>query len=105
MPFFVIVTARAENKIIRLSEPLFHIGRSKSVCDFVLDHSAVSRMHLIVRVDGTKTFVADNHTRNGTRVNGEPLVGQRELKDGDIIEICGHFLEFHADEETEAGDF
>ena len=100
MPFFVIVGDRAENQVIPVTKSLFRIGRRASACDFVLDYPAVSRLHLFVRLDGAVAFVADNNTRNGTRVNGERLVGQRALLDGDIVEICGIFLMFHADEST-----
>jgi pSer/pThr/pTyr-binding forkhead associated (FHA) protein len=94
MPFFVMTNERA---IIAVNKPLFHIGRRARVCDYVLDHPAISRLHLTVRVDGAKTFVTDNKTRNGTLVNGVPLTGERELVEGDVIEICGIALEFRAD--------
>ena len=80
---------------------MLRIGRRGKACDFVLDHPAVSRVHLIVSVEGNKTVVADNHTRNETLVNGDRLIGERELVDGDLIEICGILLRFHADEKTE----
>ena len=96
MPFFVLVNNRAQTEVIDLNRPLFRIGRRSKICDYVLDHPAVSREHLIVRLDGATTLVADNHTRNGTFVNGEALVGEREIADGDVIMICGIALEFHA---------
>ena len=97
MPEFVVTNERAETETIALTGPVFRIGRGARACDYVLDHPAISRLHLVVRVDAGKAFVADNNTRNGTLVNGEPLTGERELADGDVIEICGITLAFHAD--------
>ena len=96
MPFFVVMSG-TEAETIPVSGPVFRIGRRTRICDYVLDHPAISRLHLVVRVDDGKTFVADNNTRNGTLVNGVPLSGERELTDGDVVEICGISLAFRAD--------
>ena len=101
MPFVLLVKCGPESDIIPLNQPLSCVGRSRRACDYALDHPAVSRVHLIVRLVGTRIFVVDNNTRNGTLVNGEQLTSERELVDGDVIEICGTFLEFHADDFTE----
>lgn len=50
-----------------------------------------------MRHDGLSTFVTDNNTRNGTFVNGDRLTKERELLDGNVIEMCGMVIEFHKD--------
>ena len=96
MSFFVVVSDQGENAIFALNRPLLCIGRREKTCDYVLDNPGISRLHLIVRCHGDKTYLTDNHTKNGTYVNGERLSGERELADGDRIEVCDVVLEFHA---------
>jgi S1-C subfamily serine protease len=58
----------------------------------------VSGRHAEIRVvEGTAT-VRDVGSSNGTRVNGQPLVGERALFDGDVIALggaAGAAMEFH----------
>lgn len=58
----------------------------------------VSGRHAEIRVvEGTAT-VRDVGSSNGTRVNGQPLIGERALFDGDVIALggsAGAAIEFH----------
>jgi DNA-binding NtrC family response regulator len=64
------------------------IGRSRdAVID--LDDTRVSRLHATVVRRGDLLFVRDQGSRNGTRVNGEPLTGERRVAAGDEISIGG----------------
>jgi len=67
----------------------------------------VSARHAEIRVVGTRATVRDVGSSNGTRVNGEPLVGERALVDGDVIALggaTGATLEFRFVSEPTAGD-
>jgi S1-C subfamily serine protease len=58
----------------------------------------VSGRHAEIRVVGGTATVRDLGSSNGTRVNGQPLVGERALFDGDVIALggaVGASLEFH----------
>lgn len=48
----------------------------------------VSRVHAeLRRLAGEWTVADDGLSRNGTSVNGHPLLGRRRLRDGDVIEV------------------
>ena len=50
------------------------VGRSPKLCDLVLDHVSVSKVHCVItRTDGL-LFFRDLASTNGTRVNGQRAV-------------------------------
>lgn len=56
--------------------------------DIQINHPSVSRAHLEVFVDPyNNVFITDLQTRNGTFVNGNPVVGTILLNDGDILKL------------------
>jgi DNA-binding response OmpR family regulator len=63
------------------------IGRG-SECDIVLPERQVSRLHARVRREGEEYYIEDLDSKNGTYVNGQPLKGERQLHDGDDIQIA-----------------
>jgi phosphoserine phosphatase RsbU/P len=69
------------------------IGRHPD-CDVVLDAPSVSRQHCAIDVQNGTATVEDLRSRNGTILNGVPLVAPRPLADGDELIICGHRLAF-----------
>jgi DNA-binding response OmpR family regulator len=60
------------------------IGRS-SQCDIVVDSKIVSRLHAKVERDGPRYLLYDNHSANGTFVNGHRLRDLHVLQDEDQI--------------------
>jgi pSer/pThr/pTyr-binding forkhead associated (FHA) protein len=59
---------------ITLKNPITLIGRSSKLCDLVVDHTSVSKMHcLLVKTDGL-IYMRDLGSTNGTRVNGQRVV-------------------------------
>jgi hypothetical protein len=48
------------------------VGRSPQ-CDICIDDGSVSRMHASVMFERGRYYVMDEHSRNGTFINGEPL--------------------------------
>lgn len=58
----------------------------------------VSSRHAEIRLVGGTASIRDVGSSNGTRVNGQPLVGERALFEGDVIALGGAqgaSLEFH----------
>ena len=58
----------------------------------------VSSRHAEIRLVGSTATIRDGGSSNGTRVNGQPLVGERALFEGDVIALGGAqgaSLEFH----------
>jgi pSer/pThr/pTyr-binding forkhead associated (FHA) protein len=76
---------------LMLVEPEYVIG-TRGSCDLVIDDDdTVSRLHArIERHKGPSWSVIDAGARNGTLVNGKPLVGEHGLRHGDEI-ILGRY--------------
>jgi pSer/pThr/pTyr-binding forkhead associated (FHA) protein len=70
-----------------LDRPEMVIGRQAD-CDIVLDDRQVSRRHSRIVRDADGYVLSDLNSKNGTFVNGEALVGERRLRDGDEIQIA-----------------
>lgn len=69
------------------------IGRLPD-CDVVLADGNVSRRHAQIRSIDGRFVVADLGSTNGTRVNGFPVTGSRELADGDEIAVGSTVIRF-----------
>jgi pSer/pThr/pTyr-binding forkhead associated (FHA) protein len=61
-----------------------------------LRETAISRHHAVIRTVAGQTTVVDERSQNGTRVNGERIVGACALASGDVIAICAAALVYHA---------
>jgi adenylate cyclase len=70
-----------------LPEGVTSLGRADEN-DIVLSGDLVSRRHARLHVQGDQVSVEDLGSRNGSRVNGEPLKGARQqLKVGDTVTV------------------
>jgi len=59
-----------------------------------LKHRSVSRYHSRVENREGTCYLVDLSSRNGSRINGEPVVGAHPLRDGDVIAIGKFELRF-----------
>jgi DNA-directed RNA polymerase subunit RPC12/RpoP len=84
-----------------LSGPVL-IGRARA-CAVHLDSGEVSRVHAWIGRDGASWFVADTFSREGTRVNDQPIAGRQKLSDGDVITVGRARLTFDASEQLPTG--
>ncbi len=84
---------RYKHHDIELSEGKFVIGRAAS-CQLSLDDPLVSRHHAQLTVEGNDISVEDLGSRNGVKVNGEPIHGRYSVKDKDQILIGGQELKY-----------
>ncbi|HHB90124.1 MAG TPA: FHA domain-containing protein [Anaerolineae bacterium] len=67
------------------------IGRGPD-CDIILPDRVVSRRHACIERRNGDYFITDDHSKNGTFVNGEPVTDRpRQLIDGDEIQIALRF--------------
>lgn len=63
------------------------IGRKSGLCDIVLDHSSISKLHCVLaRTDGL-LFIRDLGSTNGTKVNGQ-RVTRAALLPGDEVSFA-----------------
>lgn len=70
------------------------LGRKREA-DLVFDDDLMSRVHAAIEFHDGGFRVVDLGSRNGTRLNGEPVSSSR-LQDGDRIEIGNHGFRFSA---------
>lgn len=71
------------------------IGRGATCC-VTIDDPMMSREHAKIDLRGPQPVLEDLHSRNGTVLNGRPLVGEATLEDGDRIRIGTQELVFLA---------
>ena len=74
------------------SADLLRIGRNPNT-DIQLYDRMVSRFHALLWSDLSQWWIRDLQSRNGTRVNGEPLRGERQrIQSGDELDMGGSQL-------------
>jgi hypothetical protein len=81
------------------------IGRAPADCQIVLKTPAVSKRHAVVTAEGGRFFVTDEHSHNGTLLNGARLKpGVRTpLRAGDKLAICDFQFVFHEADDLPTG--
>jgi two-component system, NtrC family, response regulator HydG len=92
--YLVVREGNSWRDIFRLSPAqVMTIGRA-TTNRIVLRDELCSRNHCELYRNGTTWVVRDLGSRNGTTVNGGPVVGERELESGDMIQIGPYELGF-----------
>ncbi|MFT5526695.1 MAG: pSer/pThr/pTyr-binding forkhead associated (FHA) protein [Pirellulaceae bacterium] len=69
------------------------VGRRES-CDIVLRFANVSAHHCQLTLENGYWFVKDKNSRNGTKVNGNPITRKR-VNPGDTLAVAKHKYEVH----------
>ena len=82
----IVVGGKNVGKEVPVSGPKFFIGRAED-CQLRPHSDLVSRHHCVVIVEEGFLAVRDFGSKNGTKVNGERVRGERELKAGDRIAV------------------
>jgi diguanylate cyclase (GGDEF)-like protein len=77
------------------------IGRS-SKADIQIDQEAISRNHAKVKSDGKRVTISDLGSTNGTYVNDEPVSGDFQLRNGDLVKIGRTIFKYIAGGNIEA---
>ena len=90
---FTICNGEMEGKSFLLDRPVITIGRGTE-SDVVINDASISRRHAQVLRQLNGNYVQDLASRNGTTVNGEPLVAPHLLQSGDIVCVGSIRLEY-----------
>lgn len=74
----------------------FIIGKQENLVDFLLPYDTVSRLHLRIDREGSRFFVQDLNSTNGTTVSGHLLENNEsaELHEGEEIHIARYRYRF-----------
>src|ERR1700685_1121260 len=95
--FLVVREGTSWRDVFRLSPiQVLTIARATPT-GFVRPDELCSRNHCELYRNGSTWVVRDLASRNGTQVNGGPVVGERELESGDLIQIGPYELGFTFD--------
>lgn len=81
----------------RLAEGELVVGRAAD-CGLALADPFLSRRHAKIVRRGERVEVEDLGSSNGTRLNGEPVVGRTAMRPGDRIQLSATVLALHAGE-------
>src|SRR5947209_12711282 len=82
----VLSEGKARGQSIPITLPQFLIGRDKE-CQLRPASPMISKRHCAVLIKGAKAFVRDFGSTNGTFVNDDPVKGERELKNEDVLKV------------------
>ncbi|MCI0583401.1 MAG: FHA domain-containing protein, partial [Chloroflexi bacterium] len=92
---YLLVIAGTTSSIVSLPRNgALLIGRAPE-CDLLLANDSASRRHARISVVDGEVEVTDLDSHNGTRLNGEPIVGGRPVRSGDVITIGDTTLVLH----------
>ncbi len=87
MKFSLVVASGVhQGKVIAVPGPQLIIGRDEG-CHLRPASPAISKKHCAVFIRAGKVLVRDLGSTNGTFLNDEQVVGDREVKDGDRLKV------------------
>ncbi|MBC7773606.1 MAG: FHA domain-containing protein, partial [Pyrinomonadaceae bacterium] len=97
MPIYQITPSHDLTHSVTVAEKGVSIGRHPENT-FSIDDGLASRYHCVIEPnDNGGIRVRDLGSRNGTKVNGERIVADAELNDGDVVKIGKHEFAVHAE--------
>jgi len=82
----VMTPGKMEGKAIPITLSQFVIGRDPQ-CHLRPASPIISKRHCAVLVRGDKVFVRDFESTNGTFVNDQPVKGEVELQNADVLKV------------------
>jgi pSer/pThr/pTyr-binding forkhead associated (FHA) protein len=95
-----LLSGRSKGQEIRIPVNKFLIGRADD-CHLRPHSDLISRHHCVLLVEEGFCAVRDFNSRNGTFVNDEAVVGQREVHNGDRVKVGN--LEFEVQLSSRVG--
>ena len=93
MSRIIISAPDGKRGMLELTKPLISIGRG-AANDLVLPDNSVSRFHAVIKCQDGQTFIADRNSTNGVVIDGDRIVGERELHHNDVAHLGSYELRF-----------
>jgi pSer/pThr/pTyr-binding forkhead associated (FHA) protein len=81
-----VLAGKVRGQELMVPGPKFFIGRAED-CQLRPRSDLISRHHCALLIEENFVAVRDFGSKNGTHVNGERVLGERELKSGDKLTI------------------
>jgi hypothetical protein len=91
-PQLTLIKGPSKGEVFHLDSFPVTVGRDP-ICDIFLNNMTVSRQHAIIERKGGQIIVRDNHSLNGTWVNGE-IVEEAELTESSLLQIGTFSMRF-----------
>ena len=82
----LVVQGKPEGKEIPITVPRFIVGRSND-CHLRPNSELISRHHCQIAVNGEQVSIMDLGSSNGTIVNGERIIEEVPINDGDMVQV------------------
>jgi pSer/pThr/pTyr-binding forkhead associated (FHA) protein len=73
-------------QVLKVPGPKFFIGRAED-CHLRPGSDLVSRHHCVLILEGSTLVIRDFGSKNGTLINGERIIGETTLNNGDHLKI------------------
>jgi pSer/pThr/pTyr-binding forkhead associated (FHA) protein len=94
VPGVVVREGKEAGRVYEMRKETLRIGRSRE-SDVFLEDLNVSRLHATIYRDEMGAFhLRDEHSANGTMVNGQRISSEHELEEGDEIQLGQTILAF-----------
>src|SRR5437016_14415339 len=98
----VICDGEMGGQSFMLDRPVITIGRGFE-CDVAINDASISRRHAQVSRQANGHYVQDLASRNGSKVNNDPLLATKLLQHGDIVCLGSVRLEYMLSLQDDAG--
>jgi len=87
-----VIEGQPHGKALHFAQGEFVIGRGPE-CHVRPNSAWVGRQHCLLRVTGDSALIRDLGSDAGTLVNGNRIIGERQLKVGDRLQVGPVVLE------------
>ncbi|WP_139906016.1 FHA domain-containing protein [Clostridium thermarum] len=77
-----------------IKEDVVNIGRDPQLCEFVLEENPVGRKHAMLYSKKDRFFLVDLNSKNGTFINGQKVVGEKEIFNNDVVKFAASEVTF-----------
>lgn len=86
----------AIGEIILMDHMPFKLGTEEAYADYLITGNLkVSRRHAMILQEGEQYYLSDSGSSNFTFLNGEKIMENKLLRDGDVIHLADEKLTFH----------
>lgn len=95
---YAYLIRKSSGEKISISKPSFRIGKERNYVDyFIMDNSAISRIHADIITKENGYYIRDNNSTNHTYINGNVIPDNQETEicDGNEIVLANESFEFH----------